>query len=356
MVPRGIQPIAAPSTIAATTVPEGIKDTLPLSTLAQQITIKPEFEAMYSKSVEVVESIKKSFSEYGYDPRWPLLVWKKDGVRYLIDGHTRFRALMELIEEKAGVDFQSVWVEEIPSTVLKTPAQVMHYIDRIQTNRRSLTEKDLMYFLSRDPNEIENRVTGGSTWKNTKGRKRELIAAFFNYTFGQATISRALKIIDEKTPADQKDEIIKQIIDGATTIYQAHTRLFGDISNSKEEELEKISSIINESQESINTQEEPDLNPRERQLQDDGFEKEDEPVKSHNPDRESVDPDNRAVPLSSQLVKAMEESPDLSKARGTASSIKIGRNVATVLKEVGIISKYQETAFLSAWKVFHDSN
>jgi len=108
----------------------------------EQIELDPEFAKSFSINNDVLDKIKKSIIENGYDKSQPVVVWQYEKEKYLlVDGHTRRKAAEE------------IGLIEIPVCIMdfENHQEAHYYTFKRQVERRNLSSKELIRAIQMQP-------------------------------------------------------------------------------------------------------------------------------------------------------------------------------------------------------------
>jgi hypothetical protein len=107
----------------------------------EDIKTHPLFEGLFTINAELLAKIQQNMREENYDDSQPIILATWDGQEdpVCIDGHTRLKAATN-----AGID-------EVPfySCEFETAEDAFEYALRLQSNRRNLTDGDLLHCIER---------------------------------------------------------------------------------------------------------------------------------------------------------------------------------------------------------------
>lgn len=103
------------------------------------IKLNDAFKSAYKIDKKTLTNIAESIRANGFDKTFPLLLWSKDGS--LIDGHTR---------RKAAIDAGLI---RVPCKFIEADSEkeILEYIERIQLDRRNLSQKDKIELIINNP-------------------------------------------------------------------------------------------------------------------------------------------------------------------------------------------------------------
>jgi len=160
------------------------------------IELDPEFAKSFSIDNDVLDKIKKSMIENGYDKSQPVVVWQYEKEKYLlVDGHTRRKAALEL-----GMDEIPVFVKQF-----KSRQDALFYMYKRQVERRNLSQKELMKAIELQPKKIARDGSGRSDEKIAK----ELGVSGSTVTHIKYVIKKASK--DDIEAIEREEKTINQV-------------------------------------------------------------------------------------------------------------------------------------------------
>ena len=174
----------------------------PTSIPILSIVIRPPFSELFPLHDSTYDSVFLRIRSDGYDPRFPILVWKEGPAHVLIDGHRRLTAAKE------------VGLETIPALVCRfdTQEEAYGYAVHIQFDRRNIDSRGILVFLSTHGIDSAVALVPGA------GRTREKIARLCNIS--EATAGRIITVLN-KAPKD----MLAEIYSGTLSVIDAFTHL-----------------------------------------------------------------------------------------------------------------------------------
>lgn len=98
-------------------------------------TRKP-FSSIFPIHEDTLDSIRRNMETNGFDPVFPIIVWKEEGI--VVDGHTRFEAATKVGLETVPVVKKSFENED----------DAILYSFHIQRNRRNMSDEDILKCLT----------------------------------------------------------------------------------------------------------------------------------------------------------------------------------------------------------------
>lgn len=113
-----------------------------------ELDTREPFRGLFPANRTIVDAIADDMRDRGYDPTWPIAAW--GGV--VVDGHTRLAAARQ-----AKVALVPVAMHHFPDE-----AEALKYAIKCQTNRRNLTDAELM----RCVQELDKRRTAQDSGKH----------------------------------------------------------------------------------------------------------------------------------------------------------------------------------------------
>lgn len=169
--------------------------------LIEKIEIYEKFQKLFSMDLDVLERIKESLKEKGFDEKQGgLHVWKKDGHLYLIDGYTRLRACKEV----------GITMVPISEHCFDSEEDAYRYAISLQVNRRNLDSANLLKNVS--------FLLGTDFVQNYEGSKAEIISDYLKIS--KRTAQRAIYV--EKNATDEEKEMIDNHQFTVNKVYDAH--------------------------------------------------------------------------------------------------------------------------------------
>lgn len=108
----------------------------------EDIALDPDISQIFGRQDKVFEDIKASMKKFDFDKSQPLVVWKLEGKKILLDGHTRLAAAKE------------TGLKEVPVVEMEFESrdEAILYTFRRQKERRNLTNKEIMTAAKMLPN------------------------------------------------------------------------------------------------------------------------------------------------------------------------------------------------------------
>lgn len=162
----------------------------------EEIRTHQDFETLFPINQKVRDSIARVMKKEGFNPDYPLILWKEEGI--LLDGHTRLSAAKKAHLRKVPVLYKS----------FATQDEAMGYAVSLQFNRRNLNDADLLSFILT----LDTDNLPGS------GRKQEKLARICNIS-----VTRAMRILKVKN--DATDQQRAQILDGTQSVHAVYTKV-----------------------------------------------------------------------------------------------------------------------------------
>jgi len=97
-----------------------------------EIKAVPPFNELFPIKPETYEAVKQSMARGGYDPAHPIIVWREKDI--IVDGHTRYRAAVEL-----GLNYVQTFHKSFANE-----DEALEYAIEQQTQRRNLTDAEII--------------------------------------------------------------------------------------------------------------------------------------------------------------------------------------------------------------------
>jgi len=97
-----------------------------------EIKAVPPFNELFPIKPETYEAVKQSMARGGYDPAHPIIVWRETDI--IVDGHTRYRAAVEL-----GLNYVQTFHKSFANE-----DEALEYAIEQQTQRRNLTDAEII--------------------------------------------------------------------------------------------------------------------------------------------------------------------------------------------------------------------
>ena len=145
----------------------------------EDVLIDPLIAKVFTLKTEMIEEVRRSMNEKGYDKSQPITVWK--GTNIVVDGHTRLAAA-----KVAGLD-------EIPVAEMEfadADEAILYTFER-QVLRRNLTQAEILSAVQMMP---EHKA------KNGTGRTAQQLADKLGVS--AAHLYQARKVLKEAAPED----------------------------------------------------------------------------------------------------------------------------------------------------------
>jgi len=183
-----------------------------------EIKQEKPFKGLFPITPENIKKIKKDIAANGYDPAFPVTIWKETGI--LLDGHIRLQALQEL---------EITEVEIIEKSFL-TKEHALEYAIHCQRDRRNLTDAEIFSAVvaidrtngkgkyTRKPKaEPKTNTVVEKTEPVVKQKKEKPthIKTAKTLGIGQTKVSKIRKII-------KKPELAEEVKEGKKTIEEAY--------------------------------------------------------------------------------------------------------------------------------------
>jgi hypothetical protein len=183
-----------------------------------EILFEPQLEKAFRINPAIFKEIKQSMKA-GYQAEHPIFIWRRNGEKVLIDGYTRTKAAMEIINEAKEngerPPFESITYKEFPHDRFTSIDEALSFVDTIQLRRRNITDADILHFLDRPRSEVWLRVTAGKYSEPLRGAGElsDHVAQYFNGILSRSKVIRALRVLKEAPVA-----AVQQIYAGESTI------------------------------------------------------------------------------------------------------------------------------------------
>ena len=100
------------------------------------LNTRQPFEKLFPIQEETLDAIRQDMEVNGFDPVFPLVVWKEENV--LVDGHTRFTAARNMSMDQVPVVYKSFEDED----------DALLYSFHAQRNRRNMSDDDIVKCLA----------------------------------------------------------------------------------------------------------------------------------------------------------------------------------------------------------------
>lgn len=100
------------------------------------LTTRQPFEKLFPIQEETLAAISQDMEVNGFDPVFPLVVWKEENV--IVDGHTRFAVAKNIRLDQVPVVYKSFEDED----------DALLYSFHIQRNRRNMSDDDIVKCLA----------------------------------------------------------------------------------------------------------------------------------------------------------------------------------------------------------------
>ena len=107
----------------------------------EEVKTHPLFEGLFTMNAELLAKIEQNMREENYDDSQPIILvtWEGQDQPVCLDGHTRLKAATNV-----GIEEISVYSYEF-----ETEEDAFEYAVRLQSNRRNLTDGDLIHCIER---------------------------------------------------------------------------------------------------------------------------------------------------------------------------------------------------------------
>jgi len=173
--------------------------------------VRPPFCELFPTKPVVLEVVKESMAEWGYDQSQPIIVW--DEGQAIIDGHTRLRAAQEVGITELPVHYKNFADED----------EALVYAIHLQRNRRNLTDAEILRCieaLDRKRKQGEGQEREGGKFQPKASD--EAIGKSACETARVVGISRA-KVEPVRAVLEYGDpEVVRAVKEGRLTIHRAY--------------------------------------------------------------------------------------------------------------------------------------
>lgn len=177
--------------------------------LIEKIEEYEKFKDLFSMDLEVLERIKVSLKDKGFDEKQGgLHVWKKEGHLFLIDGYTRLRACKEV----------GITMVPVSEHCFESEEEAYKYAISLQVNRRNLDSANLLKNVS--------FLLGTDFIQNYQGSKAELIGDTLGVC--KRTAQRYMSVV--KNASDEEKELIDDGQISSYKVYKDHHKKEGNTS------------------------------------------------------------------------------------------------------------------------------
>jgi len=171
-----------------------------------EIKVREPFNQLFTIEDKVLHAIKENIEEHGYDPAFPIILWKDT----VIDGHTRLKAA------------QMVGLEDIPvvKKSFKDELEALEYAVHNQRDRRNLSDAELLKLVEF----VDKRKKHGGDRKSERFRNQGDTCPLDRSANLTAKIldTSDRKVKEARTVLDHADdELRKQIERGEKSIHKA---------------------------------------------------------------------------------------------------------------------------------------
>ena len=177
------------------------------------LTTRQPFKKLFPIQEETLAAICQNMEVNGFDPVFPLVVWKEENV--LVDGHTRFTAARTMNLEQVPVVYKSFEDED----------DALLYSFHAQRNRRNMSDDDIVKCLAILDNVHKKDETGEKTTRKAENeiRAKEL-------GISPQKVDKARKVMEYGSPDIQEQiESGEKSINKAFNEVQAQRRESGEI-------------------------------------------------------------------------------------------------------------------------------
>lgn len=177
------------------------------------LTTRKPFEKLFPIEKEILAAISQDMEVNGFDPVFPLVVWKEENV--LVDGHTRFTAAKNRDLDQVPVVYKSFEDED----------DALLYSFHAQRNRRNMSDDDIVRCLAlldvmHKKNEGDERTT----------RKAENEIRAKELGISPQKVDKARKVMEHGSPDIQEQvQAGEKSINKAFNEVQAQRRESGEI-------------------------------------------------------------------------------------------------------------------------------
>lgn len=184
-----------------------------------EIGTHPLFEGIFTINDELLAKIEQDMRDDSYDVSQPIILGTWDGQEedVCIDGHTRLKAATN-----AGIEEVSVY-----SYKFETEEDAFEYAIRLQTNRRNLSDGDLIHCIERiheclprgGDRKSEDAKSMPKNCGNENGRSAGAKRTADLLNISARKVEQALTIINQGKP-----EVKEAVLKNETTINKAYQR------------------------------------------------------------------------------------------------------------------------------------